>query len=94
MTSEEDAALDLACSAEYDFSALMVQVRATDSPQVSLIGQIRPRKLPLKTILQIIGGNQDELRSRFLDQADLIISTDLPEAELLARLNSVLDAAS
>jgi len=94
VTSEEDAALDLACSAEYDFSALMVQVRATDSPQVSLIGQIRPRKLPLKTILQIIGGNQDELRSRFLDQADLIISTDLPEAELLARLNSVLDAAS
>ena len=41
-----------------------------------------------------MGGNPDELSIRFLNQADLIISTDLPEADLLRGLNSVLDAAS
>ena len=71
-----------------------VHARATDSPHVSLFGQIRRRKLRLKTILQIMGGNPDELSIRFLNQADLIISTDLPEADLLRGLNSVLDAAS
>ncbi len=77
-------------SAEYHFDGVMVQVEAKERGVLPLVEAARECRWPLKTIVQIVGCNQDELETRLLQKADLIISADLPEEVILARLSVTL----
>src|SRR5260370_597216 len=64
-------------SAEHHFDGVMVQVEAKEMGVLPLVEAARECRWPLKTIVQIVGGNQDELETRMLPKANLIISTSL-----------------
>jgi signal transduction histidine kinase len=81
-------------SAEYHFDGVMVQVEAKEMGVLPLVEAARECRWPLKTIVQIVGCNQDELETRWLQKADLIISADLAEEVILARLSVTLGSAA
>ena len=81
-------------SAEHHFDGVMVQVEAKERGVLPLVEAARECRWPLKTIVQIVGGNQDELETRLLQQADLIISADLSEEVILRRLSVTLGSAA
>lgn len=90
----DEKAEELLRSPEYRFDALMVQVEAKDSGPLSLLGNVRKHKLPVKVILQIVGCNQDELGTEFLQRADLILSSEMAQEVVLEKLASIFDAPS
>lgn len=86
-TASEANALDLLESGDYQFAGLMVVLEPGDSAFASLFAQVRKKKLPVKTIAQLAGCQADELDMSVLHQTDILISADMPEAEILDRLN-------
>jgi signal transduction histidine kinase len=60
---------------------------------LSLLNEIQQAQPPLKTAIQIIGCNIDELNPQALEKANLIISSDTSPHEILARLQTLLSAA-
>ena len=84
-------ALALLYAGEYHFDALMVLVESGNLELARLLTQARQSRLPVKTVLQIVGCNQDELETQFLVNADLVLSTDLTEEDVLHKLAATLE---
>jgi signal transduction histidine kinase len=91
-TSPEEAA-NLLISPDYQFGALFFLCNSAENPFNPLFTNAKKCKMPVKTIMQIIGCNQDEFETQFLNHADLIIPPDMSSQEMLARLRGLLDAA-
>jgi two-component system, cell cycle sensor histidine kinase and response regulator CckA len=92
--SREEHALQLLDSLDYEFDAVLVQV-AADSPDRTghLLREVRQRKPPVKTILQIVGRNEDEVETTWMRNASLTIPPDLPEREFREKLAELFDNA-
>ena len=102
----EDAALALIDSPDYEFAALVLQfgadgtadVRADAGGEVAadgssgerLLREIRKRRLPLKIILQVLAGNDDEIPAGLMTDASLVLPRDLSEDELASRVTQLL----
>jgi PAS domain S-box-containing protein len=78
-------------SPEYQFVGLYLLVEAGNRELSSLIPDLRRHRPCLKTVLQIVGCNQDELDSHALARSDLILTSGLPEKEILHRLKVLFD---
>jgi hypothetical protein len=82
-------------SADYEFDGVLVQVAADTSDFVGhLLREVRQRKPPVKSILQIIGRNEDEVHSDWLKDAHLSLASDLQETEIQRRLKELFDPSS
>jgi len=57
---------------------------------LNLIPELRDRCPSKRIILQIIGGNADQVESRFLEKADMILAGDADESSFLKRLDDLL----
>jgi hypothetical protein len=77
---------------EDNFDGLMVQVEAKETGNLSLIDVARRLQLPLKTMVQIIGCNQDELETESLLKADLLISADMSQESILKELVAMFES--
>lgn len=84
---------ELLQSPEYQFDALLVQVGAKENGPLALLAAARKLKLPLKLILQIVGCNQDELETQFLQRADLVISSEMAQDAVLEELAALFESA-
>jgi signal transduction histidine kinase len=78
-------------SPEYSFDGLILQVEARDLEAHSLIRFVRQHSLPVKVVLQLLGGPQDSMETQFLFQADLVLPPELPTEEMLAKLQRLFD---
>ncbi len=85
-------AMDLLESGEYQCVGLIIVLEREDIGLASLIPEVRAKKLPIKTVLQLVGCHSDDLDGRVLQQTDLVITADLPETEILHRLDTTLPA--
>jgi hypothetical protein len=56
----------------------------------ALLERIQSENLPVKTFLAIVGCNQDEFETSMLQQVDATLPLDMPTAEVIARIRSVL----
>jgi len=65
---------------------------ADEADLTPLLQQVVQQKLPLKTILQIVGQSQDEMPRASLASADLVLLPDLPQPILLEKLKAILSA--
>ena len=93
--NREDQALMTLESADYEFDGVLVQVAADTSDFVGhLLREVRQRKPPVKSILQIIGRNEDEVHSDWLKDAHLSLPSDLQETEIQRRLKELFDPSS
>ena len=80
---------DLLLSSEHAFDGLWLQVEAKDLGVLSLVGIVRREKLPTKSVVQIVGCNQDELETVFLQKADLILTAEMSEESVVDKLNEL-----
>jgi len=79
-------------SLDYEFDAVLVQVAADTSDRIGqLLREIRQRKPPVKSILQIIGKNEDEVHSAWLKDATLTLPSDLQESEFQRQIDELFD---
>jgi signal transduction histidine kinase len=83
-------ALDLLESGDYQFVGLMVVAEARDLGLGALLVEVRRRKLPLTTMLQLVGCHPDEIDSHLLQKVDILIAPDLPESQILDLLSHTL----
>jgi signal transduction histidine kinase len=91
VATDTDNAHELLRSPDYQFSGAMLLLTANDLSHASVFESIREQSLPVKTVLQIVNRNQDEVETQFLRAADLIIPPDMPATDLTARLHTLLD---
>jgi hypothetical protein len=80
-------------SAEHPFAAVYLQVEDLDSGFCELLAAGRVRDGHLKTILQIVGRNEDEFDSGLLRRADLLLGADLSQAAIHQRLAELFSQA-
>jgi PAS domain S-box-containing protein len=90
--SQDDRALEVLDSLDYEFDAVLVQVAADTSDRIGhLLREVRHRKPPVKSILQIIGKNEDEVHSTWLRDASLTLPSDLQETEFQRQIDELFD---
>ncbi len=86
----EESALALIDSPDYEFGAIVLQLGADGSSGERLLQEIRKRRLPLKIILQVLAGNDDEIPAGLMSEASLVLPRDLPEEELIVLVARLL----
>ncbi|MDX1950581.1 MAG: ATP-binding protein [Verrucomicrobiota bacterium] len=86
----DQRASDVLSSPDYQFAGVMLLHTREATETSTALDQITSVNSKLKKILQIVGCNQDELDTQILSKADLVISSDVPQPEVLLRLTSLL----
>lgn len=76
-------------SGEHPFAGLFVQTDDLHSDLVTLLERPPTGDRRLKTVLQIIGRNEDEYKTGLLQRADLLLATHLPQATIHQRLEEL-----
>ncbi|MGN6386522.1 MAG: ATP-binding protein [Verrucomicrobiota bacterium] len=88
--SSERAAVELLHSPEYQFDAVMTILNGQTRLTPRIFNEISRLKLPIKTIVQIAGSNEDELDGALLERASLVIGSEVPPLEIASRLREVI----
>ena len=88
MATSDISACEQLESPDYKFSAAILQ---TTIGQSALFDKMRRHDMHAKAILQIVSRNPDEIDTSFMKQADLIISADTPEQEMLTQIKSIVN---
>lgn len=87
-----EAANEYLFSGTVSFDGVIVSTDSKDSPGLAFVARIRREKLPVKTILHLVGLNPDEMPGRILRQFHMVISTELPVDEILEQLRVLFRA--
>ena len=69
---------------------LLVLLEGNDPEFSPLLADARVTKPTLKTVIQTIGCNQDELSTDLLKCVDLVISSDMSQETVLGKMRSIL----
>jgi len=87
----EAAAVEALHAPHFQFTCLIVLCAGNQSEELSLCQRVRAHKLPLKTLLSVVSGNQDELPEKLLQSVDAVVPFDVAPQDFLNRLNTVLN---
>ena len=87
-------ALELLATDEHHLHGVMVLAGPADTALVNLVGELRSRRLAKRVILQVIGGNADQIDTRVLESADLVLPGNAEETVLLKKLDQLFSAES
>jgi signal transduction histidine kinase len=90
--STEAEAVEALQAPYFQFSGFVV-LWTGHSEELELCRRIRSYNLPLKSVITVLGCNQDELDGAMLEEIDAVMSFDLPAPDFLARLKSTLESA-
>ena len=88
-THTADRALELLASEENTLDGVMVLAEPDDGVLLNLIPELRDRCHTKRIVLQIIGGNADQVENRILAKADLVLASDAEETTFLKRLDNL-----
>ena len=89
--SGEPAAVEALHAPHFQFAGLIVLSAGNSSEEIGLCYRVRAHKMPLKTVLSLTSGNQDELEQSLLACVDAVIPFDAAPQELLSRLRTLLE---
>jgi hypothetical protein len=89
--ASSDNLAQLLQSSDYHFDAVFILAQPDDATLNSLPAEVRQQNKSVKLVLKLAGCNQDDLDAQLLNGIDLLLSTDLSEADLLSRLKSFFD---
>jgi two-component system cell cycle sensor histidine kinase/response regulator CckA len=90
VSTAAESLAELLQSNDYDFAGVMLLAEPNDSAIPSMLAEVREQKGELKIILKLAGCSQDDLNTEILVKVDLLINPDLPEADMLAKLEGLL----
>ena len=82
---------DLLQSGDYQFAGVLLFAEPNDPGLRSLLDEVRQQNKSIKVALKLAGCNQDDLQTQFLSNIDLVLASDLTEADFLARVTSFFD---
>ncbi|HEX3799031.1 MAG TPA: ATP-binding protein [Verrucomicrobiae bacterium] len=82
---------ELLQSSDYQFAGVMLLVEPNDRALDALLAEVRQQKEELKVVLKLAGCSQDDLNTQVLQKVNLVLSPDLSEADLLAKLERLLN---
>lgn len=88
--SGEAAVLEALHAPHFQFTGLVVLGEPSHPDAIALCQRIRAHKLPLKTVLSLLSGNQDELEEGLLQSVDAVVPFDVAPQDFLNRLRTVL----
>lgn len=80
-------AIELLATEENTLHGVMVLAEPGDAGMLGLILELKERRLTKHVVLQIIGGNADQLENRVLERADLVLLSNAEESVILQKLN-------
>ena len=82
---------DLLQSSDYQFAGVLLLAEPNDPGLRPLLDQVRQQSRNIKVALKLAGCNQDDLETQFLSKIDLVLASDLAEADFVARIISFFD---
>jgi hypothetical protein len=88
-TSTPARALELLSTEERSVHGVMVLADPDDALMLALIPELHDRRLAKRLILQVIGGNVDQIGNRILEKADLVLASNAEEKTILRKLNDL-----
>ena len=77
-------------SGDYEFAGVLVLAGPNDPTPGPFLAAARRQRVNLKVILKLAGRNQDDLDTRMLEKADLVLNPDLAETDVLSKLDALL----
>jgi signal transduction histidine kinase len=81
---------ELLQSGDYQFAAVFVLAEPRDAMAGAFLQEVRQQGRGLKIALKLAGCSPDELGRELLDGADLLLNSDLPETDILLKLEEFL----
>lgn len=79
---------------DFQFVGVLLLLEPNDPQFTPVLAEARRQKPPLKTMIQIIGGQPDDLDAQVARLSDLIIAPDLSSEDVLRKLKATIDAGS
>jgi PAS domain S-box-containing protein len=84
-----DRTRDILAGEDNQFHGLAVLASPADTSFLHLIPEVRQSHPKLTVILQLVGGDPEQLPSDLLPRIDLLIGTDMSEAEMVRRIRNL-----
>jgi signal transduction histidine kinase len=81
---------ELVQSGDYQFSGVLVLAEPRDAMAAAFLQEVRGQGRGLKIALKLAGCSPDELGRELTEGADLLLNSDLPEADILLKLDLFL----
>ncbi|HXC99061.1 MAG TPA: ATP-binding protein [Verrucomicrobiae bacterium] len=81
---------ELLQSGDYQFAGVLVLAEPRDAMAGAFLQVVRQQGRGLKMALKLAGCSPDELGRELLDGADLLLNSDLPETDILLKLETFL----
>jgi PAS domain S-box-containing protein len=89
-----DNLTDLMQSGDYQFAGVLLLASPNDPTLNSLPGELRQQKTDLKVVLKLAGCDVDDMDGQLLKGIDLLLNSDLSDADMLVKLKSFFDQVS
>ena len=90
LATTPESVSELLQSGDYQFAGVLVLAEPRDAMAGAFLQEVRQQGRGLKTVLKLSGCSQDELGRELLDGADLLLNSDLPETDILLKLETFL----
>jgi hypothetical protein len=91
IAANPSSVLELLVSADYEFGGLMLMVESNDPSLDSLVIEARQQRKELKVVLKLAGCSQDDINNHLLTRIDLVLTPDMSEPDMLARLQALFE---
>src|SRR5581483_8283368 len=88
VAASTDNLSELLDSPDYQFDGILLLVEAHDPTLASLPSDVRQQKKDIKIAAKLAGCNQDDVDGRLLAKVDLLLTSDLSEADMLDKLRT------
>jgi PAS domain S-box-containing protein len=93
VTNPGERMIELLNSPDYQFDGVLGILTAGDMSAAQAFEKLGGQSATLKKFLQVVGCNQDELDHQILTQADVVLTNDTPEPEMISKLANALAGA-
>lgn len=90
VTNVGDRLTELLNSPDYQFDGALAIITSEDSSAAQVFEKLGSQSATMRKIVQVVGCNQDELDHQMLRNADVVLTTDTPEPEMISKLANVL----
>ncbi len=88
MATAGDSLPELLQSNDYQFSGVMLLAEPNAPSLHPLLAEVRQQTKEMKVVLKLAGCSPDELDSQMIKGVDLLLNSDLPQADILGKLAS------
>jgi PAS domain S-box-containing protein len=85
-------AIELLVTDENNLNGVMVLADPNDDTMLNFVRELHDRKLAGRVVLQIIGGNHDQVDSGILERAQLVLASNDEESVILKKLDALFTA--